>query len=241
MAVVSSAPGRKTQRGRGGQRRVCDEPPVGTRRRFHLPAEVEERVIADSGRRGDRVLELAVRILVDLGDRGAGKDVVELVEEQPFPGGLDLGGRVGGAVQPGDDRKRLRLEEAVLGRAVERLHLGLGRQRAAVEFEVELAHPARQPRRGEGREELLDARHAEARQDRKILDPRVVLQLLLGRTAAAVAPAEGEQALGVAAFAPEVSPGAEGVERRHVAVVAVAGISERVRRDAAAVQPFPLK
>ena len=109
----------------------------------------------------------------------------------------------------------------MLGGAVERLGLGLGGQRAAVELQVELADPDRQTRLRQRGEVLLDVRHAQARQGRELLDARVVLQHARRRPAAAVAPAEGEQALRVVALAAEVAPGAEGVERGDVAVVAV--------------------
>ena len=84
-------------------------------------------------------------------------------------------------------------------------------------------------------------RHAQPRQRREILDPRVVLEHARRWTAGAVAPAEGEQALRVLTLAAEVAPGAEGIERGDVAVVAMSRrrLRNMLASHPAAVDPFP--
>ena len=148
---------------------------------------------------------------------------MELIEQQRLPGGFDLIVRIGEPGELRDGREGFRFEEPVLAGAVERFRAGLGGQRAAVELQVELPHPDRQTCFRQRGEVLLDVRHAQARQRRELLDARVVLEHARRRPAAAIAPAEGEQALRVEALAAEVAPRAEGVERSDVAVVAVAG------------------
>ncbi len=119
--------------------------------------------------------------------------------------------------------------------------MGLGGQGAPVKLQVELAGPDRQPVARETGEELLDVGHPEPRKRREIVDSRVVLQHPSRRSAAAVAPAEGKEALGVVMLAAEVVPRSEGVERGDVAVVAVGRgqVAKHVRRHPAAVQPLP--
>ncbi len=64
-------------------------------------------------------------VLVDLGDGGAGEDVVELVEQQDLPQSFEFLGRVLCAVEGRDGGEGLGLEKTVLGLAVELLDLGL--------------------------------------------------------------------------------------------------------------------
>ena len=99
-------------------------------------------------------------------------------------------------------------KQPVLGLAVQLLDPGLGGEGAPVQLEVELAGPPGQPFLGEAREELVDVGHAQARHRGEALQAGVVLEHLLARPAAAVAPPEGEEALGVVALALEVAPGA---------------------------------
>ena len=151
----------------------------------------------------DRLRSLAMGVLVDLGDRGAGQDVVELVEEERLPGGLELVARIGEAVRASrEGGEGLGFEQAVLAGAVERLDLAPGWS-ACRGGTPGRARPTqtRQPLGRQGGEELLDAGHAQARQRREILDARVVLEHPPAWAAAAVAPAEGEQALRVVALA----------------------------------------
>ncbi len=86
---------------------------------------------------------------------------------------------------------------------------------------------------------LVHPGHAQARQGWEVLEAGEALEHLLARAAAAVAPAEGEEALLVAALAAEILPDAEEVEGDDVAVVVRAGVVEHVGRDAAAVYAFP--
>ncbi len=138
--------------------------------------EVRQRRIAHGRRGAHDPLQLRHGVLIDLGDRGAGEDVVELVEQERLPGGFDLIVRVGEPGELRDGREGFGFEEPVLAGAVERFRAGLGRQRAAVELQVELAHPDRQTRFRQRGEILLDVRHAQARQRRELLDARVVLE-----------------------------------------------------------------
>ena len=85
-----------------------------------------------------------IGVLVDLGDGGAGDDVMELIEQERLPGGFDLIVRIGEPGELRDGREGFRFEEPVLAGAVEGFRAGLGRQRAAVELQVELPHPDRQ-------------------------------------------------------------------------------------------------
>ena len=200
-----------------------------------------ERRVANLGRDAHDALQLGDGVAVDLGDGGAGDDVVELVEQDRLPGRLQLVMRIGEAGEDGDGREGLRLQEPVLGGAVELLHVGLRGQGAPVELQIELAHPDRQALFWQRREKLLDVRHAQPRQRRELLEPRVVFQHAGRRAASAVAPAEGEQALRVEPLAAEVAPGAERVEWGDVAVVAVRRrqVAEHVGRHPAAVDPLP--
>src|SRR5215210_7592893 len=132
------------------------------------------------------------------------------------------------------------LEEAVFGLPVELLDPGLGGKGTPVQFEVELAGPPWQPFSGEALEELVDLGHAEAGHCGETLEAGVVLEHLLARASAAVAPPEGEEALGVVALALEVAPGAVDVLGRYVAVVVLAGVIEVVGYYRAAVDALPL-
>ena len=81
---------------------------------------------------------------VDLGDRRARKNVVELIEAQQFPG---LAESLGGIVSVGDDRcpgcQQFGIVEGGLAVAVGTLHVAVSRVRALVVFEVELPVPRR--------------------------------------------------------------------------------------------------
>ena len=196
--------------------------------------------VAQLSRCPDDVRELLVGYLVDLADRGPWQDVVELVEQECFPGGFELFARVVAAVERGQRGEGFRLEQTVLGLAVELLDPGLGGQGAPVQLEVELAGPPREPFFREALEELIDVGHAEARHRGEALDAGVVFEHLLARAAAAVAPPEGEEALGVVALALEVAPGAVDVQRCDVAVVVLAGVIEVVGDHRAPVYALPL-
>ncbi len=203
--------------------------------------EVRQRRVTHGRCGAHDPLQLRNGVLVDLGDGGAGDDVVELIEQERLPGGLDLIVRIGEPGELGDGREGFGFEEPVLAGTVEGLRAGLGSQRAAVELQVELPHPDRQTRFRQRGEKLLDVRHAQAWQRRELPDARVVLEHARRWPAAAVTPAEGEQTFRVLALAPEVAPRAEGVERGDIAVVAMGRrqIAEHVGRHPAAVDPFP--
>src|SRR4051812_21875021 len=90
----------------------------------------------------DHAAQLRVRILIDLMDRRAGQDIVELIEQQRFPRPLDLGTLVDITLQSRDRAERFRLEQAMLSLPIELLDQRLRCQCAAVELEIELPHPA---------------------------------------------------------------------------------------------------
>src|SRR5215211_857939 len=185
------------------------------------------------------LFELAVGVLVDLGDRGPRQDVVELVEQQQLPQPLEFLCLIVGTSHRRERRERLGLHEPVLGLAVELLYLGLGGEGAAVQLEVELAHPSGEAVLWERGEELVHTRHTEARHRGEALEAVVVLEHPLARSAPPIAPSEGEEALMVVALAPEVAPGAVQVERGDVAVVVGARVLEGVGEDAATVYALP--
>src|SRR4029453_2730999 len=88
--------------------------------------------------------------------------------------------------------------------------------------------------------ELIDVGHAEARHGGETLQAGVVLQHLLARPSASVAPPEGEEALGVMALALEVTPGAVEIVGSNVAVVVLAWVLEVVGDHRAPVYALPL-
>lgn len=120
------------------QRRVGDGEPLAT------AAKVSQRGISHPARRGDNLFQLGMGDLIDLIDRRARQDIVELVEQQDFPRRLDFVLGIVKPVQGGDGAERFRFQQAVFGGAVERLDLGLGGQRATMQLHIELASPARQ-------------------------------------------------------------------------------------------------
>ena len=167
-----------------------------------------QRAVADPSRRLDDFVEHAVGVLIDLVDRGAGQDVVELVEQQRLPGCFELVARdtsnpSSEAIAPNASASSSRCSDC----AVELLDLAPGWSacRGAARGRARRPSVGRPFAVGSDGEELLDAAHPQPRQGREVLDPGVVLQHLLGRTAGAVAPAEGEQALGCAASCPRSS------------------------------------
>lgn len=77
------------------------------------------------------------------GDAGAGDDVVELVDQQQLPEGLEgLVGRA--AVEAGGHRPQLGGPQSLLRSPVAQLHVGVGGRGGPVVLEVELADPGRQ-------------------------------------------------------------------------------------------------
>src|SRR5215203_6168422 len=128
----------------------------------------------------------------------------------------------------------------MFGLPVELLDPGLGSQGPPVQFEVEFACPPWQPFCREALEESVDVRHAEAGHSGETLEAGVVLEHLLTRSSAAVAPPEGEEALGVVALALEVAPGAVDVSGCNIDVVILAGVFEVVGDHGATVYPLPL-
>ncbi len=84
---------------------------------------------------------IALRFLIDDADAGAGGEVVELVEEHLLPGVGEFGGGIVAALQPGERRIFLRVEQPLFALAHVALVVGLGGEDAAVVFEIELVLP----------------------------------------------------------------------------------------------------
>ena len=187
----------------------------------------------------DDARQLRLGVLVDLADAAARQDVVELVAQQHAPGRLERSREL--AAGERDERAQgLRGHEVALGAPVRALGAALGRERAAVQLEVEVARPGRHVgglRRA--REERVDTSEALDGQRREAVERRDPLHHLLGRAAAAVAVADRQQALGMRVPAARAAPGAERGVRPGHAVVAAVRVVEHVREHAAPVQPFP--
>ena len=83
--------------------------------------------------------------------------------------------------------------------------------------------------------------HPQAWHRGEVSKPGEVLEHLLARAPAAIAPAEGKQALLVIALAPEIAPGPVQVARGDVAVVVGSRVLEGVGDDAGAVYALPLE
>ena len=105
-----------------------------------------------------------------------------------------------------------------------------------MQLEVELADPGRGAALGHAAlrpgEELVDAAEALGRQGREGGQLAGPLDHLPRRPSAAVAVADGEQALGVDLPAAVVAPGPEGGDRSQDAVVAAVGVVEEVGQHA---------
>ena len=103
-----------------------------------------QRIVDDPGQRLRHRRVVALRFGMHPGDRGAGQDVVELLEQHRLPGSPQLGVRVRG---PGPHRRgccpQLGLPQQVLTAPVALLGPGLGGVGAPVELQVQLARPDR--------------------------------------------------------------------------------------------------
>ena len=140
--------------------------------------------------------------------------------------------------------QRLGGDQRALGAAVQVLGAALGRQGAAVELEVDLADPDRQVGVvADGGvhpgEPVGDRGRAQRRHDGEVGELALAVEHLLGRAAAAVAVAEGEQALGVAVLAAVVLPGLDDGAGADLGVVAADRVVEGVGEHPAAVEALP--
>ena len=202
-----------------------------------------EAVGGDAVAFGDDAAELRLRLLVDLADAGAGQDVVELVAQQHPPLRLERG-RQRLAEERRHAAEGLGGDQRPLGAAVQELGAALGGQGAAVELEVHLADPDRQRgvlvHGGVGLGEPVgDLDRAERGHDGEVGELPLAVEHLLGRAAAAVAVAEGEQALGEGVLAAIVLPGLDDGARAGLGVVAADRVVEGVGEHAAAVEALP--
>ena len=92
----------------------------------------------DATRDLDHGLELALGILINPVDARARKDVVELIDEQPLPAGIENGGRI---IVVNRNRPDLSLTEGLFGAPVQPLGPRLRRVSPAMQLEIQLAHP----------------------------------------------------------------------------------------------------
>ena len=203
--------------------------------------QLQQRVVAQFLGYRDGFFEFAVGVPVDLRDRASRQDVVELVEEHRLPEPLQLLPGVLGTAPGGERGEGFGFLQPVLGLAVELLDPGLGGEGAPVQLQVELPDPPGQLILGERGEEGVNVGHSQAWHRGEVSKPGEVLEHLLARAPAAVAPAEGEQALLVVALAPEIAPGPVEVARGDVAVVVGPRVLEGVGDDAGAVYALPLE
>src|SRR5262249_2474427 len=131
-------------------------------------------------------------VLVHEPDRGAGEDVVELLQEQQAPQASEL---VAWVLAAARDREQLRVPQPLLRAPVAPLDERLCRVRAAVLLEAELADAAR-PLGGlgfEGAEERRGRGLARARRSLQVARATERLDHLGRRAAAAVAVAIDEE------------------------------------------------
>ena len=236
---VGAVPAQRVEQHDGllGGRRCRSGRPASWRRRGHLVGLAGQRLVHAAG------------LFVEFADRRAGQDVVELHEQQVFPEAVEGGLVELVAALPASDAEPLEVVQADLVLAVGPLDPGLGGVGAAVEFEVELAVPD-----GQGRglgldllDEVADLAVAELRQPggrRVVRQPLAGLEHQFRRPAAAVAPAEREQALARDALLLVLLPVAlEFLDVEHAVVgeepIAAAGGGDELHRDLAAVEAAP--
>ena len=165
---------------------------------------------------------------------------MELGDEQHAPRLGELGARVRRAPEPrGDGGEQLGVVERGLAAAVAALERGLGRVRAAVVLEVQLADDRPQLARAglEAVEERLGMAERRARQPAQVAGAAQALEHRAGRPAAAVAVAEDEQAV---ARAVVVVVGADAAAQLGDGRLGVVGVVRReVGEHLAAVDPLP--
>src|SRR5581483_10145062 len=146
-------------------------------------------VAAERSRSSLDLGEVALGGLVHRADRGAGEDVVELLQQEQLPQAVALGARILAAARRVQE---LGVVQRLLATAVASLRARLRRVDAAVVLEVELAGDDRPlSRLGLERvEELLGGHLRRPRQPLQRARPAKRLEHALRRAAAAVAVAE---------------------------------------------------
>ena len=218
------------------RRRPYDLSPLERRRVHRAAAESRERRRRDRVRAGLDLGQVALGVLVDEPDGRAGEDVVELLQEEELPQAVELLARV---VAARDGREELGVVQRDLGAPVAALRARLGRVRAAVVLEVELAEDRRALARLrlERLEELRRRGHPRPRQALQIARAEHRLDHRARRPAAPVAVAVDEHR-GPRVLVILVCPGALAQLRdRALARVRVGG--REVRQHLAAVDPLP--
>src|SRR5262249_42756712 len=137
---------------------------------------------------------LRVAIGVDQRHATAGQDVVELVEQDELPAGVEAGLLAARAQRAGPGAQPPRPPGEQVGAPVGLLGAALAGVGAAVILQVQLAGPGRQVRivpdsLVQPVEELIDTTGAQPREARQLAKRPRGLEHALGRPAAAVAPA----------------------------------------------------
>src|SRR5581483_554497 len=198
---------------------------------------VHERVtVADQlMQRRLELREVATRVVVDEPDRRAGKDVVELLQEEELPEPVELGAWIVAA----RGAEELCVVQELLADAVAALDERLRREDAAVVLEVELADDDRTL--GvlglECGEELVARRASHPRQAFEVSHTAQALEHRARGPAAAVTEAVDEQARAARVVVFELAPREQHLVDADVAVVVVGG--RVVREHLASVDALP--
>lgn len=106
------------------------------------PAELPDRISCEPGGSFERFGVLAFGRLINLPDRRTRDDVMELIDQKSFPYPVQRLGRIFGKGQ--ERMGEFDGRQQFLKLAVVALRAGLDGQRAAMEFEIQLAAPGRQ-------------------------------------------------------------------------------------------------
>jgi len=186
----------------------------------------------------DGLGQVALCLIIDAADGGAGQDVVELVEQHQLPGVVQLGQGHGVALERiGGHAPQFRVAQRQLCAAVEPLRLRLRGEGAAVGLEIQLAHVTGlrlaallhvlEEGQGRGDDGAWDAL--------QVARAAQILQVLARHAAAAVAIAERQHQRRHVGLLPPVAPGLDERLGRGLVGVAV----EDVRPNLSAVHALP--
>ena len=242
-AVVQYLSGAVTGRRRTGRNHLTAGVAARVGQRRHAAGDSRQRLC-------DQLLESCrhaavrgLRILVDPGDRRAGDDVVELLQQHFLPQLLQLAGDLG---RDGGTRRppQLCLAQQALAATVADLRLRLAGERAAMHLEVQLAVPHGHGCTGSDlgfhvREELVGGTRYNVRRTVEVGEPAGAFDHLAGRATATVAVAVGHQR----PIAPPVVLEVLLAEHQFLADDScVVGVDRwEVREHLRAVEPLPLE
>ena len=219
--------------GRGLQ---AHQPPTTGRARTQ---QLLERAITQAGSGAAAGAPLGFRLLEHRADRGAGKDVVELLKQQRPPVGALLCDAAGLAAQAQQrqGQGQIRLPQQPLQAAVVALLIRAAGGAAAMELQVELITPHRQPRSERFEPiEIVPQRAVPLRAGQRLLLPELkLLQHLLGGATTVIA--HTRQPEGLVEAGAGLPLQAEALHRQGVAVGADRRRHQRQQLGAAAAAP----